>query len=117
MVTQHNQLTITSNKQMVYADVQDRNEAASVRKSSGAFSQLQQSLEIKVDKQRDGEYRRLSAEARPFLFFRESQTISMKRNRKSQPNRRLRSTITIDLLDDLAYKRKRSCHQLHGLII
>ena len=51
---------------MVYADVQDRNEAASVRKSSGAFSQLQQSLEIKVDKQRDGEYRRLSAEARPF---------------------------------------------------
>ena len=64
MATQLNQLTITSNQQMVHRDVIDRKEAVRVRKSSGAINQLQHPVKVHVDKQRDGKYRRtLSAEA------------------------------------------------------
>ena len=70
LAMQLNQLTITSNQQMVHADVYVRKEVVSVRKSLGAFNQLQHPLETQVDKQRDGEYRRtLSAETRPFVAF------------------------------------------------
>ena len=43
--TQLNQLTIMCNQKMVHADVHDRKEAVRVRKSSGAFNQLQHPLE------------------------------------------------------------------------
>ena len=64
--TQLNHLTITSNQQMVHADAHGRKEAVRVRKSSGTFNQLQHPVKIKVDKQKNGEYRgTLPAEARP----------------------------------------------------
>ena len=64
VATQLNQLTITSNQQMVHRDVIDRKEAVRVRKSSGAINQLQHPVKVHVDKQRDSKYRRtLSAEA------------------------------------------------------
>ena len=50
LATQLNQPTITSNQQMVHADVHDRKEVISVRKSSGAFNHLQHPLEIQVDR-------------------------------------------------------------------
>ena len=40
LTRQLNQLTITSNHQMVHTDVYDRKEAVSLIKSSGAFNQL-----------------------------------------------------------------------------
>ena len=89
LATQLNQLTITVNQQIVHADVHDKKEALSVRKSSGAFHQLQHPLEIQVDKWRDGEYRRtLSAEARPFAAFQ-------------------RNTVTMDLSDNCSAYRKK----------
>ena len=50
LAMQLNQLTITSNLQMVHADVHDRKEALSVSKSSGTFNHLQHPLEIQVHK-------------------------------------------------------------------
>ena len=111
LATQLNQLTITSNQQMVHADVLDRKEAVSVRKSSGAFNQLQHPLEIQVFKQRDGEYRRtVSAEARPFVALQANKDkvnyFNEKKQRKSQPDSRLRNTITMDLSDDYSVYKK-----------
>ena len=55
---------------MVHADVHDRKETVKVRKSLGAFNQLQQPIEIEVDKERDDGYTEtLSAEARRFVTF------------------------------------------------
>ena len=113
LATQRNQLTITSNQQMVDADVHDRKEAVSVRKSSGAFKQLQHPLEIQVDKQRDGEYRRtLSAEARPFVAFQANKEkvnyFNKKKLRKSKLSRdsRWRNTVPMDLPDDYSGWKK-----------
>ena len=70
LATQLNQVTITSNQHMVHADLHDRKEAVKVRKSLGAFNQLQQPIEIEVDKERDDGYTEtLSAEARRFVTF------------------------------------------------
>ena len=70
LAAQLNQVMITSNPQMSYADVHDRKEAVKVRKSLGAFNQLQQQVEIQVDKERDDGYTEaLSAEARRFVTF------------------------------------------------
>ena len=52
LATQLNHLTITSNQQMVHTDFDDRKKAVRVRKSSGAFNQIQHPMEIEVDKQR-----------------------------------------------------------------
>ena len=52
LATQLNHLTITSNQQMVHTDFDDRKKAVRVRKSSGAFNQIQHPMEIQVDKQR-----------------------------------------------------------------
>ena len=52
LATQLNHLTITSNQQMVHTDFDDRKKVVRVRKSSGAFNQLQHPMEIQVDKQR-----------------------------------------------------------------
>ena len=41
LATQLSQLTITSNQQIVHADVRDRKEAVKIRKPSGAYNQLQ----------------------------------------------------------------------------
>ena len=69
LATQFNQLNISSNQQMVHADVHDRKEAVRVRKS-GAFNQLQNPAEIQVNKQRgNGCAGTLPAEARPFVVF------------------------------------------------
>ena len=97
---------------MVHADVYDRKEAISVRKSSGAFSQLQHPLKIHVDKQRDGEYRRtLSAEARPFVAFQAKKEkvnyFNKEKQRKSETDSRLTNTITMNLPDDYSsYKNE-----------
>ena len=113
LAMQLNQLTITSNQQMVHADVHDRKEAVSERKSSGVFNQSQHPLEIQVDKQRDGEYRRsLSAEARLFVAFQANKQkvnyFNEGKQRKSQPDSRLRNTVTMDLPNDYsAYKKKK----------
>ena len=108
---QLNQLTITSNQQMVHADVQDRKEAVSVRKSSGAFNQLQHPLEIQVGKQRMMNRRTLSAEARPFVALQANKDkvnyLNEEKQRKGQPDSRLRNTVTMGLPDDCsAYKKE-----------
>ena len=64
-----------------------------------------------MDKQRDGEYRRtLSAESRPFVAFqanKEKSTILTKRNKnKSQPDSRLKNTVTMDLPDNYSVYKK-----------
>ena len=41
LATQLSRLTITSNQQIVHADVRDRKEAVKIRKPSGAYNQLQ----------------------------------------------------------------------------
>ena len=109
---QLNQLTIKSNQLMVHADVHDKEEAVSVRKSSGAFKQLRHPLEIQVDKQSDGEYRTtLSAEARPFVALQANKErvnyFNEEKERKSQPDSRLRNIVTMDLPDNYsAYKKE-----------
>ena len=109
---QLNQLTIKSNQQMVHADVHDREEAVSVRKSSGAFKQLRHPLEIQVDKQSDREYRTtLSAQARPFVALQANKErvnyFNEEKERKSQPDSRLRNIVTMDLPDNYsAYKKE-----------
>ena len=111
LATQLNQLTITSNQQMVHADVHDRKEAVRVRKSSGAFNQLQHPEET-LDKQRDGEYRgTLSAEARPFVTFQANKEkfnhFNKVKQTRSQLDNRSRNTVTMDLPDNYsAYKRE-----------
>ena len=121
LATQLNQLTITSNQQMVHADVHDRKEAVRVRKSSGAFNQLQHPKET-LDKQRDGEYRRtLSAEARPFVPFqanKENLTISTNRN-KEKVNWIADQGALLQWISQTTIghtKGKRSYLQMHGLI-
>ena len=110
---QLNHLTITRNQQRVHAGVCDRKEVASVRKSSGAFSQLQHPLEIQVDKQKDGEYRRtLSVEARRLVAPQANKEkvnyFNEEKQRKSQPDNRLRNTVTMDLPDNYsAYKEEK----------
>ena len=109
LATQLNQLTITSNQQVVHADIHDRNEAVKARKPSGAYNQLQNPVET-LEKQRDGEYRgTLSAEAKPFVTFQASKDkfnyLNKDKQKKSQLDSRSRNTITMDLPDNYsAYK-------------
>ena len=110
--TQLNQLTITSNQQMVHADAPYRKEAVRVRKLSGAFNQLQHPVEIQVDKQRDGQYRgTLSADAKPFMAFQankeEVNYFNIEKQIKSQPEGRFRNTVTMNLPDNYsAYEKE-----------
>ena len=102
--TQLNQLTITSNQQVVHADIHDRNEAVKARKPSGAYNQLQNPVET-LKKQRYGEYRgTLSAEAKPFVTFQASKDkfnyLNKDKQKKSQLDSRSRNTITMDLPDN-----------------
>ena len=104
LTTQLNQLTITSNQQMVHADVHDRKEAVKVRMPSGAYNQLQHPVET-LEKQRDGEYRgTLSAEAKPFVTFQANKEkfnyFIKEKQRKGQFDSRSRNTVTMDLPDN-----------------
>ena len=108
---QLNQLTIRIDQQMVHADVHDRKEAVGVTKSSGIFNQLQHPLEIQVDKQRDGKYRRTpAAKARPFASLKAYKEkvnyFNDEKQRKSQPESRLRSIILMDLPDNYSLYKK-----------
>ena len=97
---------------MIHADVHDIKEAVRVRKSSGVFNQLQHPVEIQVDKQRDDEYRgTLSAEARPFVAFQANKEkvnyFNKEKQRKCQPDSRLRNSVTLDLPNNYsAYKKE-----------
>ena len=108
---QLNQLTIRIDQQMVHADVHDRKEAVGVRKPSGIFNQLQHPLEIQVDKQRDDKYRRTpAAKARPFAslkaYKKKVNYSNGEKQRKSQLESRLRSTILMDLPDNYSLYKK-----------
>ena len=102
LAKQLHQLTTTSNQQMVHADVHDIKEAVNIRKPSEPFNQLQHPLEIQVYKQSHGEYGRTpSVEARPFAVFQvnkeKAKYFNEQKQRKSQPDSRLKNTITMDL--------------------
>ena len=100
LATQLHQLTITSNQQVVHADVHDRKEAVKARKPSGAYNQLQNAVET-LEKQRDGEYRgTLSAEAQPFVTFQASKDKFNYFNKDKQKKVRSRNTITMNLPDN-----------------
>ena len=64
-----------------------------------------------MDKQKDGEYRRtLSDEAKPFVALQANKDkvnyFNEEKQRKSPPDSRLRSTITIDLPDNYSTYKK-----------
>ena len=121
LATQLNQLTITSNQQMVHADVHDRNEAVKARKPSRTYNQLQNPVET-LEKQRDGEYRgTLSAEAKPFVTFQASKDKFNYFNKGKQKKVNLIADqgILLQWISQTTIqhtKGKRSCLQMHGLI-
>ena len=121
LATQPNQLTITSNQQVVHADIHDRNEAVKARKPSGAYNQLQNPVET-LEKQRYAEYRgTLSAEAKPFVTFQASKDKFNYLNKDKQKKVNLIADqgILLQWISQTTIqhtKGKRSCLQMHGLI-
>ena len=121
LATQINQLTITSNQQVVHADVHDRNEAIKARKPSGAYNQLQNPVET-LEKQRDDEYRgTLSAEAKPFVTFQASKDKFnyFNKDKQKKVNLTVDQGILLQWISQITIqhtKGKRSYLQIHGLI-
>ena len=120
LATQLNQLTITSNQQVVHADIHDRNEAVKARKPSRAYNQLQNPVETL--KNRYGEYRgTLSAKAKPFVTFQASKDKFnyLNKDKQKKVNVIADQGILLPWISQTTIqhtKGERSCLQMHGLI-